>query len=288
MPESQSDSQSANSSIQYWQSFGIDLDSDGKIRVPARCTRIKLDVGLSFSAIHAIRWLTDDPELFCIGFEPLKENIELLRTSLSELPNSIDIEERFLIVNLALGDVVGYRPFFVTTDSGQASLLRPKKFEFHETREVRIERLENVLELLPSRFERVDLLKTDCQGTDLEVISGAGTLTNRIAVIVCEAESDSYQNSSNSPSRFVGLLEPQGFIWINRPNLLILILRKVFSQLPSFIRARILTLLEKESTAVLRKSGAPGPKIKTVDPTFINLNYLKEVENGSITALQWN
>jgi len=267
MPESQSDSQSANSSIQYWQSFGIDLDSDGKIRVPARCTRIKLDVGLSFSAIHAIRWLTDDPELFCIGFEPLKENIELLRTSLSELPNSIDIEERFLIVNLALGDVVGYRPFFVTTDSGQASLLRPKKFEFHETREVRIERLENVLELLPSRFERVDLLKTDCQGTDL---------------------SDSYQNSSNSPSRFVGLLEPQGFIWINRPNLLILILRKVFSQLPSFIRARILTLLEKESTAVLRKSGAPGPKIKTVDPTFINLNYLKEVENGSITALQWN
>ena len=51
--------------------LNLPVDKDFFILIPKNCTKIKIDVGLDSTAIHAIKWLKDDDHLFVVGFEPL-------------------------------------------------------------------------------------------------------------------------------------------------------------------------------------------------------------------------
>jgi hypothetical protein len=51
------------------------------VHIPAECTHVKIDVGLSHNAPNSHLWLYLEPTVFVIGFEPNSEAIaRILRT----------------------------------------------------------------------------------------------------------------------------------------------------------------------------------------------------------------
>ena len=65
---------------EHIQETGLEITvGDGKIVLPDWVKRLKVDVGLSYSAANSIQWIRQDPNLMVFGFEPLPESCEKLR-----------------------------------------------------------------------------------------------------------------------------------------------------------------------------------------------------------------
>jgi FkbM family methyltransferase len=280
-----------NKFLEEWgATLGLDVNQDGFISMPEKCRRLKIDVGLSWSAIHAISWLEEDEELFCIGFEPLQENLIRLKNLLRSNSRYSSIADRFLIIPCALSDEDGMATFYATKDSGQSSLLEPIKFALRDTVRVPAFRLDTVFSIVsPSRFPVIDAIKTDCQGGDLLVLRGGIETLRRTAIVVTETESTSYQHATNSAQVIENFLSDLGFVYLNKPSKLRLSYRDKLQWLDrptfrwvsltvSFLRRYFLNLQTKSVNA----------RVHTVDPTFVNSKYLDAVQRGEIFVRQWN
>lgn len=281
---------SANDRFLLGKRLGLVLQQpDFTVNVPSRVQRLKVDVGLSHNAIHAIDWLMRDPSLYVVGFEPLLENVSRIQDRLSSLGS--DIKSRFLLVPCALGEIRKTARIFVTEDTGLASLLRPKTYEVSEQREVLVERLDEIFQLIPpGRFKRVDHLKTDCQGTDLDVLKGSIGILGIVALVTSEAESRHYVNSHNREQDMDHLLVENGFVWINRPSNLKLKIRMAIDKSPELFRFAISQLHGRIIGSRMnrdRVSKSSG-NIDVVDPTWANQAFTEAIQSGEITARQFN
>lgn len=264
--------------------LGVPLNSDGYIQVPYRVTHLKLDIGLSYSAPHALAWLRDEPWLFVVGVEPIADNVTRLHSTLHSTHNA-DIRERFLVIPCAVGAESGELPFFFTDDPGQASFLRPVQHSFGEVRPVVVETVDRIMGLIePGRFTRIDYIKTDCQGWDHNVLVGSRDSLRQAAIVTIEAPTKAYDlRAGESLKDPAELLKNSGFAWVNRPSSLRSALRWVLRPL---IRSssRLSSLVEK---AALDSSSNRG-NVRVIDPTFLNLQFASEVRKGTISALQFN
>ena len=262
--------------------ISIDLESQQMV-LPDWCNSIKIDVGLSHNAPMTIEWLRRQPQgliVFC--FEPIKRNIESSKNALGNLFAAKNLHSKAVLLQFALGQFDGLQKMYVTPDAGQSSFLVPKRAEIVSEEEVRVTRLDALLSLIDwNRMPRVDYLKTDCQGTDIEVLRGSGELIRKLAVITSEADSGSYRGSNNGGKLIAKYLKAKGFEHINpRPAYKQLLGELI--KLNDTVHGLYLKLFRKRTTA---QKGA-SPTISTEDPTFVNSSFLGLIQEGRITAFQ--
>lgn len=269
------------------QLLGFDLQGKEYISIPKNILRIKIDVGLSHDAPHAIQWLKNDDKLFVIGFEPVEKNIKRLRRLIHENEFK-DIKDRFLIISCALSSTSGFVKIYVTPDNGMSSILEPKAFSIDSTSTVWTETLDNFMNLIDlDRFGRIDYIKTDCQGFDLEVLKGAKQTLKNTVVVTCESENFDYFNSENSPERLNSFLTEIGFEHVNKVSVYSKIFRKLLAPIMKIIGAKSKTY----NKVIERRHEVPlitGSGVVAIDPTFVNLRYKHLIKTGEVTALQFN
>jgi FkbM family methyltransferase len=269
--------------IDYFQEVGFGLHPNGKVALPDWVQRIKIDVGLSYTAVNSIEWIREDKNLLVIGFEPLPESVKRLRQWLSQQNDSVLLEKQLVILPVALGREVGSAKLTITAaDSAASSLLTPKRMVQKGSLDVQVFTLAGLLRLLPLEvIERVDYLKLDCQGMDLQILKGGGGELSKIALITAEAENDQYVNSSNSLKEMINFMNSHGFIQVNPRSEIRRLVGALLSKF-SFIRARQIRLPVRQSNVI----ASDALSVSVEDPTFVNRAYIKQVISGQITATQ--
>lgn len=230
------------------------------IDIPSWCKRVKIDIGLGHNAPQSEIWLENDPELLVFAFEPVSSNIRMI--SNEECINrpiklrSHRINSSIYIIRTALGNVKNPSSINIhvtDNDPGCSSLLIPRWFNVKSVENVSFYSLKHFFQFFPFHIiNKIDYLKTDCQGYDLEILIGIGPYLDRIAIITSEAENFRYKLSNNSS----------------------FLMSKFFSD-NNFIKYRkYMNLLNKNL------------HINVEDPTFFNKNYLQDINQGFISAYQ--
>jgi hypothetical protein len=200
------------------ESSGLTV-TNNKIVFPSWVKNLKIDVGLSSNAPQSKKWLDEDPGLAVIGFEPVLKNVEAIRDGCSPWPIKINpslVGKRLFILPIAVANVreLTSAVMYVTAkDSGCSSLLIPNDFEVASTELVKLMPLQALLEMIDDKYlQYVQHLKTDCQGSDLNVLKSAGDQISRILVVTAEPENRQYRNSNNSKKEIRQFLKGKGFI----------------------------------------------------------------------------
>jgi len=113
------------------------MDIFSNIQIPENCTHIKIDVGLSYGANQSSNWLDKENDVMVFGFEPNPEayqcitngNIQLRHPSHAVAGNPLNKQHidsgRMKIFNIALSNVemIEYMDFYVNSkDCGTSSL----------------------------------------------------------------------------------------------------------------------------------------------------------------------
>jgi FkbM family methyltransferase len=223
---------------------------DFNYSIPENCTHVKLDVGLSYSAPQSQYWLSKEPNLMVFGFEPNPElvyngNIQKRDPAHGEpLQKKYIDEKRFTLVRIALSDVnkVEQMDFYINNnDCGTSSL-----FKHDEKRLGSIKKLVKVdvcslkmfFDNFPwERFEYIDYIKIDAQGSDLNILKGAGKyLQERVVFVTAEADGYQYYGAEEcSTNNITNYMLSQNFIKINHPN----------TQDPTFVNSKFIELAKK-------------------------------------------
>lgn len=267
---------------------GLALDVTEKFCFPEGIQRVKIDVGLSLDAGHARRWLSADPALLVIGFEPLESCRGSIENVFAEAHSGAGYRERLWLMPFALGSRSVFADFFHCEDPSQSSLYFPTKFQVSEKIKVVQVTLSLVLDQLSfaGQVRRVDHVKTDCQGADFQIAKGALEYLHLIAIWTSETDSFGYSGSRNKSLDFSRFFRNADFIWINRRSQLrILVGRTILSSKfhSTFIamtsRLRSLSRVGYERPVTLGS-------INVEDATFINKRFFDEVAKGEITAFQ--
>lgn len=199
----------------------LTIPETGKIRLPPKIKRVRLDIGLSENAPMSRQWIQEDFEndLLVFGFEPNPQSRKFLFNGNSQWPNPIDPEligKKLIVLPFALcpHPEVCRVPFYITKDnSGCSSLFKPKTIKIQEKIQVEACSLKNFLSLFP--FEQVswiEYIKVDAQGGDFGIIQGIGEYFDKIAVITLEAEVDEYPESDNRIDKIEKFLMQRNFV----------------------------------------------------------------------------
>jgi FkbM family methyltransferase len=259
---------------------------DNRVVLPNWCNRIKIDVGLAFNAPQSGQWLEEDLDLIVIGFEPVKANVEALRHGIQEHSHIKYVKREFInsrlfIIEAALGEQTREQNIYVTSnDPGCSSLLNPVNFDVDRVETVSVVTLDEILDHFTfDRISYIEHLKTDCQGTDFEVLMGARNYLDKIVAVTCEVESLSYHNSQNTYSNISNLLRNHYFKPINNSPNLVLAISKRFDD------ALIKNILRKVYKK-LYKSKFRKTNLGIQDPTFVNKKYENLITEGKVKLFQ--
>lgn len=201
----------------------ISLRPDGKIYIPADIKRIKLDIGLSYSAPMSQEWLTREDDLLVFGFEPNPEAVASILNGAtkrhSEHGNPLEVRfigKRFFLIPCALGrSLTGTIPLFVTqVDCGCSSIYRPNSFAIERVVEVPIFSLADFFDLFPfDTHPVIEYIKIDAQGSDLDIVKSAGHyIAERVVYITLEPENDQYAGTKNSLQEIETYFRSIGFV----------------------------------------------------------------------------
>jgi len=213
---------------------GLRLDVKGMIDIPPHIKRIKFDVGLSWDAPNSAMWLTREKDLFVIGIEPNRYATDLIKErgevwSMVKRGDRVVItEDNYMLLECAIGNVD--EPVMMPFNSmsctslewagcpGCSSLLEPtvKLLNDHQevssTDEVMVVPFKYLLEKIPwDRFPYIDMVKTDCQGIDMEVIKSMGEYLERVVYLNCEISAVGWYEGATDPNEFISFLNTMGF-----------------------------------------------------------------------------
>jgi len=188
--------------------------------IPENIKRIKIDVGLSYSAPFSQNWLEKEEDLFVFGFEPNPESVSnILENDVIEKRNPLHPESlsaknknRFFLFPFALSllqeneEEGKMLDFYMTKhDCGTSSLFTPTDTVLYEVKKivkVPIYSLSTFLKLFfekwGERFSHIEYLKIDAQGSDYNIILGAREYIKKIAVITAEPEIDGYSGCQHN------------------------------------------------------------------------------------------
>jgi FkbM family methyltransferase len=277
------DARMTKSLIDYLADSGFEADASGQVVLPDWVERVKIDVGLSYSAANSVQWIRQDPNLIVFGFEPLPESCIRLRDWLLEQADSNSLIKQLVILPVALGRVSGTAQLHIAADdTASSSLLTPKHIVQSGTVRVQVFPIVDLLRAIShEKVRRVDYLKLDCQGMDLEILKSAGEELRRIALVTAEAEDEQYLNSSNSLRELVGFMKTNGFIHLNPRSEFRVAVGRLLSRI-SFIKELKIRLPVRPSHEVASSTLS----VSVEDPTFVNRAFLDEVMSGRITGFQ--
>ena len=172
---------------------------------------LRFDVGLSFNMPNATKWLRDDPNVYVIGIEPHPNNFKSCCSHLETL----DAGDRCYLIEAAISNVGESRDqdfYGLSGDPGTSSLCRPiGRFENLVDRVYSVETISLASILNNLNYKRVDVLKSDTQGNDLNVLKSAGDHLKKVDFIYAEYdESEDYENA-NTGEDLDKFLEENGF-----------------------------------------------------------------------------
>ena len=173
--------------------------------------KLKFDIGLSFNMPNASKWLTDDEQTYVIGIEPHPNNFK----SCCSHVETHHAGNRCYLIEAAISNVgtPEDRDFYgLSGDPGTSSLCKPiGRFENLVDRVYTVETI-SLKEILDNlNYERIDVLKSDTQGNDLNVMKSAGDHLKNVDFIYAEYdESDDYENA-NTGEELDQYLEKMGF-----------------------------------------------------------------------------
>ena len=172
---------------------------------------LRFDVGLSFNMPNATKWLNDDPNVYVIGIEPHPNNFKSCCSHLETL----DAGDRCYLIEAAISDVGESRDqdfYGLSGDPGTSSLCRPiGRFENLVDRVYSVETISLASILDNLNYTNVDVLKSDTQGNDLNVLKSAGDHLKKVDFIYAEYdESEDYENA-NTGEDLDKFLEENGF-----------------------------------------------------------------------------
>lgn len=182
--------------------------------------RLHIDIGANDGkmAIHFARF---EPKTFVIAIEPIPELVQHIKEQTSNLKN-------MMVVEAAVSDFEGTKTFNVSPPSKQygdyacSSLLNfsdnsktewENRDDFKVIRQipVKVMRLDNFF--IANDITKVDYLKIDTQGHDLNVLKGCGDLLSIIQKGEMEAgtKADVLYEGQNTEEECVKFLEDNGF-----------------------------------------------------------------------------
>jgi len=211
------------------------LFNESKFKINDNIKNIKLDIGLSYNAPYSQVWLEQDPDLMVIGFEPNPDSVScILSTEEIEKRNDMHgypirkkyINDRFFLFPIALSDVqTQAEMYFYKTerDTGTSSLFEPHLSlgPVKEKIYVPVFSLKHFFDLFPfNRFEYIEYIKIDAQGSDLNILKGAGDyLKEKVVYITAEPECVDYTGcDGNTVENITNYLSTQGFDRIYHKN----------------------------------------------------------------------
>lgn len=164
--------------------------------------KLRIDVGLSCDMGRSRRWINFIDDVFVIGIEPHPENCFQLKKLLSSTHGG----DRFYLIEAAIDNVdaptskefYGFGWDVWPNNPGCSSLLKPKgRFEnsTENVYNVDVISLKSILDNID--YDVIEVLKTDTQGNDLNVIKSLGEHIKNVVFIDSEYdESDDYEDAN--------------------------------------------------------------------------------------------
>lgn len=202
--------------------------------IPPSCTHVKLDIGLSYSAPQSQTWLShEDSSLMVFGFEPNPESVACITTKKQYpyYPNCLQhkyIDEgRFVIQQCALSSVSEptTMKFYVSKDDAGTSSLFPNDEtllgKIKKVVDVPVYSLKMFFDGFPwDRFEYIDYVKIDAQGSDLNILKSAGSyLSERVVYVTAEGDGYQYIGAAEcNTQNIIDYMKSQDFILIKHPK----------------------------------------------------------------------
>ena len=210
--------------------------------IPSNCNKLYIDVGLSSEAIQSQSWLEQDPNIFVLGFEPSFEARGKIfmeyrsdhRWLKRECFPRIRVEECALSNPEKETSMTFYRPGI---DVGCSSLLKPRpnsdgvspQFngvkEAYQVRVVSLKEYFNKHDWLIEKFKRIEYIKIDAQGSDLNIIKGGlDLIKEKVVWITAEGDGGYYkedhieEKDRCSADNIRALMKEIGFIERDHPN----------------------------------------------------------------------
>lgn len=184
-----------------------------EFNIPDNCNHIKIDIGLSYNAPQSQSWLKKEDNLMVFGFEPNPDSVNCIQNGNIQkrhpghgepLQQKYINEQRFKLLPYALSNVEKQESmnFYVNSiDCGTSSL-----FDHDQKYLGKIEKVINVpvislkmfFDEFPwNKFEYIDYIKIDAQGSDLNILKSAGDyLKERVVFVTAEPDGNQYNGAS--------------------------------------------------------------------------------------------
>lgn len=184
--------------------------------VLSKFDHVYIDVGLSWNAPNSIEWCKHVPNALVFGFEPNPTSIKSVKNFNIAAKDS----QKFYLIPVALGNQEGILPFYNTTnDVGTSSLFKPKTQSIGPSTiiNVHIMTLMKFFDHFPwEQYPFISYLKIDAQGSDLNVIKGAGKYLEKIVYVTAETDGHHYHGSDdNNEENIVKYMESMDFTRVN-------------------------------------------------------------------------
>jgi len=208
-------------------------------RIPIECTHVKLDIGLSYGANQSSNWLDTEKDVMVFGFEPnpdsyvclLQGNIQLRHPAHAVAGKPLDHKHidsgRMCIINSALSNVETPQNmnFYVNSlDCGTSSLFPHDQRvlgPIEKVVSVPVYSLKMFFDTFPwNKFEYIDYIKIDAQGSDLNILKGAGNyLSERVVFVTAEPDGLHYIGADEcNKSEITKYMISQGFSEVRHPR----------------------------------------------------------------------
>lgn len=204
--------------------------------IPDYCNHIKIDIGLSYNAPQSQSWLKKEDKLMVFGFEPNPDSVKCIQNGNIQkrhpehgepLQQKYINEQRFKLLPFALSNVEKQEEmnFYVNSnDCGTSSLFdHDQKYlgKIEKVVKVPVISLKMFFDEFPwDRFQYIDYIKIDAQGSDLNILKGAGDyLKERVVFVTAEPDGHCYYGSSEcNTDNITKYMLSENFIKINHPN----------------------------------------------------------------------
>jgi|TARA_R110002020_G_scaffold243907_4_gene457498 FkbM family methyltransferase len=206
--------------------------------IPEHCDKLYIDIGLSVEAVQTSNWLTHDKNAFCIGFEASPEATRRIWAAKESDQRKLRKENhnRFHIETVALSNpsepttAIFYRP---NIDIGCGSLLKPRDNnnppfkgikESYEVKVISLQHFFNENKWLMDRFKRVEYMKIDAQGADLNILKGSSSfIKDNIVWVTAEGDGGYYHEECSNEDKcvrnnIVKFMTELGFVYYDHPK----------------------------------------------------------------------
>lgn len=237
------------------KAVNMPLDN-GKFVIPPGIARVKLDVGLSYGAPFSCKWLEKESDLVVFGFEPHPQTYQFLKSQENPKYHPVYnnfyapipyIDNRLFILPIALSDKSGFLDFYqMNVDVGVSSLFKPSEeffaknpnYTVHSVSKVPVFTLKHFFDMFPfDKIGLIEYLKIDAQGSDLNIVKGAGSyLQERVVFVTLEADGYQYDGAKDCTIENINTyMQSIGFSEISHPNCVD----------PTYVNIKYLTEAEK-------------------------------------------